>query len=79
MKELEEYKQKVVQAEQIISDLKKAGTDSMGNLIGMMNQFKERELNTIDEIQKLKQLTLIQDDEITNLDIEVRGLSDFLE
>jgi hypothetical protein len=34
--------------------LKKAGTDSMGNLIGMMNQFKERELNTIDEIQKLK-------------------------
>jgi hypothetical protein len=51
----------------------------MGNLIGMMNQFKERELNTIDEIQKLKQLTLIKDDELTNLDIEVRGLSDFLE
>ena len=51
----------------------------MGNLIGMMNQFKERELNTVDEIQKLKQLTIIKDDELVNLDVEIRGLSDFLE
>lgn len=51
----------------------------MGNLIGMMNQFKERELNTVDEISKLKQLTVIKDDELTNLDIEIRGLSDFLD
>ena len=34
--ELEDFKQKVVMAEQIIDDLKKAGSDNMGSLIGMM-------------------------------------------
>jgi hypothetical protein len=48
--ELEEYKQKVVMAEGIINDLKKAGSDSMGSLIGMMKQFKEKEENSKEEI-----------------------------
>jgi len=34
--ELEEFKSKVVMSENIINDLKKAGTDKMGNLVGMM-------------------------------------------
>ena len=40
--ELEDYKQKVVMAEQIIQDLKKAGSDNMGSLIEMMNAYKSR-------------------------------------
>jgi hypothetical protein len=50
----------------------------MGSLIGMMKQFKEKEENSREEIQKLSQLTLIKDDEIQNLDIELRSLGDFL-
>ena len=76
--ELEEFKSKVIMSEQIIGDLKKAGTDKMGSLIGMMKQFKEKEENSREEIEKLSQLTLIKDDEIQNLDIELRSLNDFL-
>jgi hypothetical protein len=65
-------------AEQIIDDLKKAGSENMGNLIGMMKQFKDKEANTKEEIEKLSQLTLIKDDEMANLDIELRSLNDFL-
>ena len=68
--ELEDYKQKVVMSEQILADLRKAGSDNMGNLIEMMKQFKEKETNTSDEIQKLSQLSIIKDDEIATLDIE---------
>jgi len=38
--ELEDYKDKVVRAEQIIQDLKKAGSDDMTSLVGMMNKYK---------------------------------------
>jgi hypothetical protein len=65
-------------SENIINDLKKSGSDNMGNLVGMMKQFKEKEANSREEIQKLSQLTLIKDDEISNLDIELRSLGDFL-
>lgn len=51
--ELEDYKQKVVMSEQILADLRKAGSDNMGNLIEMMKQFKEKEANTVEEIDKL--------------------------
>lgn len=76
--ELEEYKQKVVMSEQILADLKKAGSDNMGSLIEMMKQFKEREATSAEEIQKLSQLSIIKDDELTNLDIEIKSLNDFL-
>lgn len=65
-------------SENIINDLKKSGSDNMGNLVGMMKQFKEKEANSREEITKLSQLTLIKDDEISNLDIELRSLGDFL-
>ena len=76
--ELEEFKSKVVMSEQIINDLKKAGSDNMGNLVGMMKSFKEKEENSREEIIKLSQLILIKDDELQNLDIELRSLGDFL-
>ena len=34
--ELEDYKQKVVMSENILADLRKAGSENMGNLIEMM-------------------------------------------
>lgn len=76
--ELEDYKQKVVLAEGIIQDLKKAGSDDMGSLIEMLNRFKLKEENVREEIEKLSQLSVIKDDEITNLDIELKSLTDFL-
>ena len=77
--ELEEYKQKVVMAEQIIQDLKKAGSDDMGSLIDMMKQFKEKEANSREEIDKLQQLQAHKDEEIATLDVELTSLTDFLE
>lgn len=51
-------------AEQIIKDLKKAGSDDMGSLIEMMKQYKEKEANSKEEIEKLKHLDMVKDDEL---------------
>lgn len=77
--ELEEHKQKVIMSEQIVRDLKEAGTEDMGSLIGMMKSFRENELNTRDEIDKLGKLTLLKDNEVAELDVEIRSLNDFLD
>jgi hypothetical protein len=69
--ELEDQKQKVVMSEQIIADLKKAGSDDMGSLIGMLKGYREKQANSAEEIEKLNQLSVIKDDEIVNLDIEL--------
>ena len=58
-------------SEQIIDDLKKAGSDDMGSLIDMLNSYKEKEANSAEEIDKLEQLSVIKDDEIVNLDVEL--------
>ena len=77
--ELEEHKQKVIMSEQIVRDLKEAGTEDMGSLIGMMKSFRENELNTRDEIDKLGNFTLLKDNEVAELDVEIRSLNDFLD
>ena len=51
----------------------------MGSLIGMMKSYRENELNTRDEIEKLGKLTLLKDNEIAELDVEIRSLNDFLD
>ena len=65
-------------SENILADLRKAGSENMGNLIEMMKQYKEKEQCTTEEIQKLSQLSLIKDDEISTIDIEIKSLTDFL-
>jgi len=50
----------------------------MGSLIDMLNGLREKEANSQDEIDKLNQLSVIKDDEIVNLDIEIQSLRDFL-
>ena len=79
MTELEEFKQKVVMSEQIIEDLQKAGSDNMGNLMTMMKQAKEREQNTIEEIEKLEGLSVIKENQISEIDVEIDGLNDYLD
>lgn len=66
-------------AEQIIQDLKKAGSDDMGSLIDMLNAYKSREENVKEEIEKLGQLSVMKDDEIMGLDMELKSLHDFLQ
>eukprot|EP00355_Strombidium_rassoulzadegani_P010404 CAMPEP_0168626580 /NCGR_PEP_ID=MMETSP0449_2-20121227/10719_1 /TAXON_ID=1082188 /ORGANISM="Strombidium rassoulzadegani, Strain ras09" /LENGTH=193 /DNA_ID=CAMNT_0008668607 /DNA_START=6 /DNA_END=583 /DNA_ORIENTATION=- len=51
----------------------------MSSLIDMQRSYKEKETNVKEEIQKLTQLSLIKDDEIVNLDIELKSLSNFLD
>mmetsp|Transcript_31717 Transcript_31717/g.48594 ORF Transcript_31717/g.48594 Transcript_31717/m.48594 type:complete len:185 (+) Transcript_31717:3-557(+) len=65
-------------AEKIIEDLKQAGSEDMGSLLGMMNKFKAQEENAKEEVSKLEKLILLKDSEITDLDIELQSLNDFL-
>jgi hypothetical protein len=58
-------------SEQIVQDLKSAGSDNMGSLVDRVNILREQEANSSDEIAKLKQLNIIKDDEVINLDIEL--------
>jgi len=76
--DLEEQKTKVVMSEQIIDDLKKAGSDDMGSLIDMLHSYKEKVANNRDEIDKLNQLSVIKDEEIVKLDVILDSLNDFL-
>ena len=50
----------------------------MGSLIDMLNIYKEKEANSSEEISKLEKLSVIKDDEIINLDIELKSLNDFM-
>ena len=50
----------------------------MGSLLDMLNCYKEKEANSAEEIDKLEQLSVIKDDEIINLDVELQSLRDFM-
>lgn len=70
-RELEEYKEKVKMAEKIIEDLRNTGNESLDALINMLKGFQEKQLQVADEIRKLKQLVVLKDDEISNLDEDI--------
>jgi hypothetical protein len=76
--ELNEQKEKVVMSEQIIADLKKAGSDDMGSLVDMLNSYKEKEAVSQEAIDQLKELQVHKDDEIMGLEVEVQSLRDFM-
>lgn len=50
----------------------------MGSLMDMIHLLKEKELNFGEEIDKLSSLSVVKDDEIANLDVELRSLNDFM-
>eukprot|EP00347_Sterkiella_histriomuscorum_P023494 403334433 len=76
--ELEEYKVKVKMAEKIIQDLRNTGNESLDSLINMLESYQQKQLQTQQEIQKLKQLVLLKDDEILQLDEDIGELSCFV-
>ena len=49
----------------------------MGNLLHMLNSYKTKEANAAEEIDKLKQLEVIKNDEISGLNVELESLKDF--
>lgn len=65
-------------SEQIIADLKKAGSDDMGSLVDMLNSYKEKEAVSQEAIDQLKELQVHKDDEIMGLEVEVQSLRDFM-
>ena len=79
MGELNEFKTKCSKAENIIADLKKAGSDSMADTVAMMKNFKTRERTAVEEIEKLKQLSEIKHSELISCDVEIKSLHDYLE
>jgi hypothetical protein len=58
-------------SENIIIDLKQAGSDDVGSLVDMLNSYKTKEANAAEEIDKLNQLEIIKNDEISGLDVEL--------
>lgn len=49
----------------------------MGSLLGMLQNYKTKEANAAEEIDKLKQLEVIKNDEISGLNVELESLKDF--
>ena len=75
--DLEDYKQKVETSEKIVADLKQSGNESVDSLLGMLKKYKRAMRNTQEEIEKLNQLILVKDNEITTLNQELSALTDF--
>lgn len=65
--ELEEYKQKVEMSERVVQDLRQTGNESVDSLFSMLKRYKRQARNTQEEIDKLNQLMIIKDNEITGL------------
>lgn len=58
-------------AERIITDLRNTGNESLDSLINMLNGYKQKQLQTYEEIKKLKKLILLKDDELVSLDEDI--------
>ena len=74
--ELEVYKQKTEMSERVVSDLRKTGNESVDSLAHMLKRYKRQARNTQEEINKLQELVMIKDNEITGLDQEINALKD---
>ena len=61
-------------AEKIIKDLRNTGNESLDSLINMLNSYKQKQVQTAEEIQKLKKLILLKDDELVQLDDDILSL-----
>ena len=74
--ELEDYKQKVEMSERVVADLRQTGNESVDSLFAMLKRYKRQQRNTMEEIDKLNQLIIIKDNEITGLNEELHALND---
>ena len=64
-------------AEKIIKDLRATGNDSLDALLNMMNQYKIKERQTLEEIEKLDKQILMKNDELSGLDEDLYQLKDY--
>lgn len=76
--ELDEYKEKVKMAEKIIQDLRNTGNESLDALLNMLATYRIKQVQTQQEILKLKQLVEMKKDEIVGLDEDITELSSFV-
>lgn len=65
--ELEEYRAKVEMSEKIVKDLMSSGNDSVDSLLGMLRKYKRAQKNAEEEIDKLKKLDIVKENEIVTL------------
>jgi len=72
--ELEDYKTKVEMSEKIVKDLMSSGNDSVDSLLGMMKKYKRVQKNAEDEIEKLRKLDLVKENELVALNQELELL-----
>lgn len=76
--ELDQQRDKVQMAENIINDLKQAGSDNIDSLMHLLESYKLKQQQTQKEIKKLSQLIVLKDNEITGLDEDIRDLQSYL-
>jgi hypothetical protein len=65
-------------AESIINDLKKAGSDNIDSLMNLLESYKIKQIETEREIKKLKQLIVLKDNELVELDQDIQELKSYL-
>ena len=54
-------------SERVVQDLRQPGNESVDSLFSMLKRYKRQARNTQEEIDKLNQLMIIKDNEITGL------------
>jgi len=65
-------------AESIIEDLKQAGSDNIDSLMNLLESYKIKQVQTGQEIKKLKQLIVLKDDEVVALEQDINELQSYL-
>jgi hypothetical protein len=65
-------------AESIIEDLKQAGSDNIDSLMNLLESYKIKQVQTGQEIKKLKQLIVLKDDEVVALEQDINELKSYL-
>ena len=76
--ELDQQRDKVQMAENIIKDLKQAGSDNIDSLMNLLESYKLKQHETSKEIRKLNQLVVLKDNEIVGLNEDIHELEAYL-
>ena len=61
-------------SEKIVKDLMSSGNDSVDSLLGMLKKYKRAQKNAEEEIDKLKKLDIVKENEIVTLNQELELL-----
>lgn len=65
-------------AENIIADLRHAGSENMDSLMNLMESYKVKQYETEKEIKNLHQLIALKEDEIVGIDQDINQLQLYL-